>query len=316
MNKKYQVLKFYCYTPLKSPQATAKAHHEQALKYHLHGRLKIAPEGINGTLSGLSPHCQAYIAYLRSDPRFATLTLNQMDTPAHVHHKLCVRLKKEIVHAGLPHITPSPHPKERHYLTPQEFEAMRHQPDTEIMDVRSNYEHRLGTLEKARTFDIDNFREFPQKVAPLNFRTDKKYLLVCTSGIKCEKARDYLTQVKKVPHVYHLQGGIIGYGQQTDGNGFRGVCYVFDERITLPINRKKPSIISRCHACHTPSYRMINCANPTCHMHMPLCPPCSEKQQGACSPTCQKSTHKRPYNGSGYSIKKTNPATHPKGAQT
>ncbi|MEM9737988.1 MAG: rhodanese-related sulfurtransferase [Bacteroidota bacterium] len=299
MKKKYQILKFYHYTAIKDPQQTRENHYAFGVAHNLLGRIKIASEGINGTISGLQKDCEAYIAFLKADSRFANMMINMAPIGSHVHQKLHVRVRNEIVHAGLPNIIPSPDIKNRAYVQPAEFRKMLDDPNVVVIDVRSKHEYQLGTFENAITFDIANFRELPEQLQNNQLPKDKKYVLVCTYGIRCEKARDYLKKSQQLPHLYHLQGGIVHYGQSTDGKGFAGVCYVFDERLTLLINQQTTAV-SQCYHCQKSSYRMINCANPECNMHMPLCEPCGKKLAGACTLQCQQHPRKRPYDGSGY----------------
>ena len=47
------------------------------------------------------------------------------------------------------------------YLEPQEFLEMKDADDVVILDVRSNYEHKLGKFKGARTLDIENFQRIP-----------------------------------------------------------------------------------------------------------------------------------------------------------
>ena len=44
---------------------------------------------------------------------------------------------------------------------------------------------------------------------------------------------------------------------------------------------------------------LVNCANPHCNAHLPLCEACGQTLQGACSPACAEHPDKRPYDGTG-----------------
>ena len=302
----YRVLKYYAYTPIQDPAAFREAQHRCCLDLGLLGRIKVASEGINGTLSGLAKGCQAYMQALKSDPRFADLLFNITPVAAPVHHKLHVRLKKEIVHSGLPTLQPSRDPQGRCYVKPQAFERMCQRKDVVVVDFRSNYEHRLGKFRGAVTLDIQNFRAFPAKIKALNLDKSKTYITVCTRGIKSEKGREYLKKVLGLPKVLQLEGGILDYGQATQGSAFEGSCYVFDQRLVVPINKANPTVISKCHGCQTPCARMVNCANPLCNRHLPICHDCTTKREGACSQACQCHPKKRPYNKEGYYPKSSN----------
>ncbi len=300
----YLALKYYHYTKVEDPVALQAQQHAYCEAHNLKGRIKIAAEGINGTLSGKMTDCQSYMEYLRKDPRFQEIDFNVTQVPEPIHEKLHIFHKKEIVNSGLPvEIVPSSNRSDRHYINGKTFQQMQGEEDVVIIDVRSKYEHKLGKFKNAITFDIQNFREFFPLASQYSFDKKKRYLLYCTRGIKCEKARDYLKKKCKVPHVYHLEGGILDYARDTTGAYFQGVCYIFDNRLTVNINEKNPTIISSCYLCQTPSYRMVNCANPTCNTHVPICQPCCQKNEGACSESCRVAPHKRPYNNTGYYIK-------------
>ena len=76
--------------------------------------------------------------------------------------------------------------------------------------------------------------------------------------------------------MYQLHGGIIKYGLEEGGEDFEGKCYVFDNRLTVDVNKVNPKVISRCYVCQEPSDRMVNCANPVCNIHVPMCETCGE----------------------------------------
>jgi UPF0176 protein len=241
--------------------------------------------------------------HLKADPRFEGIEFKIDEHPQHAFQKLNVRVKKEIVHADLHHI----HPRQKtgQYITPQQLEQIKDDEDVILLDVRSNYEHQVGKFKNAVTLDINHFREFPSKVTQLAAYKDKKIVTYCTGGIKCEKASAYLLE-QGFKDVYQLHGGIIRYGHETAGEAFEGKCYVFDNRLVTDINKKEQTTIGVCHVCKTHCDRMVNCANPACNVHVPLCTDCAERLEGACSETCKQHPSKRPYNGTGYYTKKLN----------
>ncbi|TGE28850.1 oxygen-dependent tRNA uridine(34) hydroxylase TrhO [Hymenobacter metallicola] len=292
----YRVLLYYCYSPIEDPVAFRDEHHRLCLRLNLLGRIIVAHEGLNGTVSGLAADCEEYMRIVKADPRFAALEFKVDEAPEHAFQKLHVRVKPEIVHSSLHHVRP--HEKTGQHLSPEEFKALKDRDDVVIVDVRSDYEYNVGRFKNAVTLDIENFRDFPDRVERLKEFKDKKILTYCTGGVKCEKASAYLLE-QGFENVYQLHGGIIKYGIEAGGEDFEGKCYVFDNRVTVDVNRVNPSIIAQCHHCATPSDRMINCANPHCNAHVALCEACGEQLDGACSPACQEHPDKRPYDGTG-----------------
>jgi UPF0176 protein len=134
---------------------------------------------------------------------------------------------------------------------------------------------------------------------------DKKVITYCTGGIKCEKASAFLLE-KGFKNVYQLHGGIIKYGIEQGGEDFEGKCYVFDNRVAVDVNKVNPVTISTCYVCGTRSDRMVNCANPECNNHVPLCENCGWTMEGTCSEACKAHPHRRPYDGTGYYAKQLN----------
>ncbi|MBO0939130.1 rhodanese-related sulfurtransferase [Fibrella sp. HMF5335] len=296
----YRVLLYYCYTPIADPEAFREKHHQLCLRLNLLGRIIVAPEGLNGTVSGLADDCDAYMAAVKADPRFDALEFKIDTAEEHAFQKLHVRVKPEIVHSELP---VDPLVQTGIHLEPAEFRALKNDPDVVLVDMRSNYEHGMGKFTGAVTFDMENLRELPDHVAEIAHLKDKKVITYCTGGIKCEKASAYLLS-QGFENVYQLHGGIIKYGIEAEGEGFDGQCYVFDNRLAVDVNKVNPTVISTCHRCGTPSTRMINCASPACNNHLALCEACGDAHAGTCTDACKADPLLRPYDGTGYYSKK------------
>ena len=292
----HQVLLYYCYTPLDALGPFRDEHHRLCLSLDLRGRVIVAAEGLNGTVSGTRENCAAYMTAVKVDPRFAALEFKIDEVDAHAFQKLHVRVKSEIVHSSLHHVRP--HEKTGQHLSPEEFRALKDRDDVVVVDVRSDYEYNLGRFKNAITLDIGNFRDFPDRVERLKKFRDKKILTYCTGGVKCEKASAYLLE-QGFENVYQLHGGIIKYGIEVGGEDFDGQCYVFDNRVAVDVNRVNPTVISRCRHCQQPSARLIDCANPHCNAHLPCCEACGKILQGACSDACATHSDKRVYDGTG-----------------
>ena len=267
------------------------------------GRIIVADEGLNGTVSGTTESCQAYMQAVHGDPRFSKteFKIDQVEEPSFI--KMHCRYKAEIVHSGLrdPNMI-DPNKETGIHLEPQEFLEMKDRDDVVILDVRSNYEHNLGKFKNAVTLDIDNFRDFPSKINELAQYKDKKILTYCTGGIKCEKASALLLH-EGFKDVYQLHGGIIKYGKEAGGKDFEGKCYVFDNRVAVEVNSVNPVVISKCRNCGKTTAKMINCANPECNEHFTQCDDCGWKLEGCCSEVCMEHPRKRLYDGTGYYVK-------------
>jgi UPF0176 protein len=264
----------------------------------------VAREGLNGTVSGTSEACDAYMRATKADPRFSHTEFKVDFYTEPTFKKLHVRVKDEIVHSSLKHVDPTK--RTGGYVEPEQLrEMIKNEEDIVILDVRSNYEHELGRFKNAVTLDIENFRDFPDKIKELEQYKNKKIVTYCTGGIKCEKASAYLLE-QGFDNVHQLHGGIIKYGLEAEGEDFEGKCYVFDSRLSVDVNKVNPMVVSKCYVCKTVSDRMVNCANPSCNIHVAICESCGEEMEGGCSQECKEHPEKRPYNGTGYYQKESN----------
>ena len=305
---KYLILLYYCYSPIENAEQFAIDHLAFCKELKIRGRIIVASEGLNGTISGTREACEKYMAAILADPRFAKTDFKIDESDSHAFQKMHVRYKPEIVHSGLRNPEEvNPNKKTGIHLSGEEFQKLKESHDVVVLDVRSNYEHHVGHFKGAITLDMENFREFPEKVKELEHLKDKKIITYCTGGIKCEKASALLLK-EGFKDVFQLHGGIVKYAKETGGKDFDGVCYVFDNRVTVPVNSVNPTTVSKCHICGVPTFRMINCANPECNNHLPVCEECGWEMEGACSAECKAHPKKRIYNGTGYYIKNTDPA--------
>ncbi len=301
--KNYQTLLYYCYSPIEHAEEFAAEHLDFCKSLGLVGRIIVADEGLNGTVSGAPEACKAYMDAVHADPRFTKteFKIDEVEEPSFI--KMHCRYKPEIVHSGLrdPKVI-DPNKQTGKHLEPQEFMEMKDREDVVILDVRSNYEHQVGRFKNAVTLDIENFREFPEKINELAKYKGRKILTYCTGGIKCEKASALLLQ-EGFEEVYQLHGGIIKYGKEAGGKDFEGKCYVFDNRVSVDVNQINPTVVSRCFNCGTITSKMINCANPECNEHFTQCDACGEQMEGCCSVACREHPRKRSYDGTGYYVK-------------
>lgn len=300
---KYQTLLYYCYSTIENAEQFASDHLQFCKSLNLVGRIIVADEGLNGTVSGTVQSCKNYMDSVLSDPRFAKIDFKIDEVPEPSFIKMHCRYKSEIVHSGLkdPHII-NPERLTGVHLGAEEFIRMKDDEEVVILDVRSDYEHSIGRFKNAVTLDIENFRDFPQKINELAKYKNKKIITYCTGGIKCEKASALLLH-EGFENVYQLHGGIIKYGKEAGGQDFEGKCYVFDNRVAVDINTVNPVVISTCRNCGAHTTKMINCANPECNEHFTQCDDCGTKLDGACSEICQTHPRKRIYDGTGYYVK-------------
>ena len=298
--KPYQTLLYYKYTHIPNAAEFAQQHLEYCERLGIVGRIIVAEEGLNGTISGTVVQCKKYMDNIKANPLFADtdFKIDAVDQPS--FERLYVRFKPEIVHSSLTGIkSVDPNQTTGIHLKPQEVLEMLDDKDVVFLDVRSNYESNVGRFKNAVALDIDNFRDFPERLKEIENLKDKKVITYCTGGIKCEKASGFLVQ-NGFKSVYQVEGGIVKYARETGGKNFDGKLYVFDNRVIVDVNQINPTIISTCKICGEASAHMVNCANATCNEHFVLCETCGWKMEGCCSEACMHSIDKRAYDGTGY----------------
>jgi UPF0176 protein len=125
---KYNTLLYYCYSTINDAAVFAEEHLKFCKDLGLVGRVIVAEEGLNGTVSGTNEACKTYMDTLHADARFASIDFKIDEVPEPSFIKMHVRYKEEIVHSGLrdPHII-DPQKRTGKHLEPQEFLEMKDQ---------------------------------------------------------------------------------------------------------------------------------------------------------------------------------------------
>ena len=118
--------------------------------------------------------------------------------------------------------------------------------------------------------------------------------MYCTGGIRCEKF-SLLMEKKGFKDVYQLHGGIINYAQKEGGAHYTGKCFVFDDRLAVPVNKKEDVALTRCEITGIPCDRYLNCANLDCNKLFICSKEGAIKWQGCCNETCLQSARRRPF---------------------
>ncbi|MEK5443501.1 rhodanese-related sulfurtransferase [Fredinandcohnia sp. FSL W7-1320] len=291
----YQILLYYKYIEIDDPQAFRDQHFEFCASIGLKGRILVATEGINGTVSGTVEQTEKYMEFMRSDARFSDMVFKIEKSEGHAFKKLKIKVKPEIVNLSLDKDL-NPNEITGKHLSPKEFLETLQQDDVIVLDARNTYEYDLGHFRGAIRPDIETFRELPKWVEEnLSEHKDKKILTYCTGGIRCEKFSGFLVN-EGFKDVSQLEGGIITYGYDPEVKGalWDGKCYVFDERISVPVNRTgEETVVGKCHHCGKPEERYVKCGNPDCNKHLLLCEDCEHEHYRSCSQECKDHPHNR-----------------------
>jgi UPF0176 protein len=280
---------FYHYTHLENPQVFRDHFYLLLDAVGVKGRIYVAKEGINAQISVPANHWDSFLESMNSIAFLRGIRLNTaIDDDGKSFFELKIQVKSKIVADGL-HDGSFDVTDIGTHLNAQEFNALTDDPDTILVDMRNHYESEVGHFEGAICPDVETFREeLPVVENILRGNEDKNIVMYCTGGIRCEKASAYYKH-KGFKNVFQLNGGIIEYARQVEAQGlqnkFRGVNFVFDERLGERISEE---VISNCHQCGTPCDAHNNCANEACHILFIQCPDCAAQYQSTCSTKCQE----------------------------
>ncbi len=283
-------LSFYQYTQLGNPQLFRDYLFIHWNPLEVLGRIYVANEGINAQLSLPATHFEAFKKTLDEITFLQGVRLNiaiEQDNKSFL--KLTIKVRTKIVADGLEDNSFDVTQKGKH-VNAQEFNSLLADENTICVDMRNHYESEIGHFDSAITPDVDTFRDsLPVIEKELSeHKEDKKLLMYCTGGIRCEKASAYFKH-KGFKKVYQLEGGIIEYARQVKAqaleNKFIGKNFVFDERRGERISE---DVISQCHQCGAPCDTHVNCINEACHLLFIQCEACQEKRNQCCSTKCEE----------------------------
>jgi len=288
------VLLYYQFVPIEDPQALAKDQRLLCQELNLKGRILVAAEGINGTVAGSSASTSAYQQAMAKDPRFASMEFKISNHAGNPFKKLSVKPRKEMVTLGVDHELDVLAGGGEH-LSPEQWQQMiENDPDVILFDTRNRYESDLGKFKGALCPDTENFRDLPAMIESYQHLKDRKWLMYCTGGIRCEKA-SVLFKEAGFSQVYQLHGGIVNYWKEVGDKHWQGDCFVFDERMYLKPPQAdqadpEPTPSGICVHSGRPTREFVNCLHDPCHKLMlvhpeilmsdskyQLCPTCLEQ---------------------------------------
>ena len=227
----------YHFVEVADPAQLAATLREQAETGGLRGTVLVASEGLNLFLAGGETAIHAFLDALRTDPRFASIVVKESWSAAQPFARLKVKCKREIIafrrdgssplRARAPAVAPE---------TLARWIERGHDDDGRalvLLDTRNREEVAHGSFAGALALPIDNFTDLPAARAPhRDALADATVVSFCTGGIRCEKAALWM-RASGMDNVLQLDGGILGYFEEVGGAGYRGECFVFDERIAL-----------------------------------------------------------------------------------
>jgi UPF0176 protein len=166
---KYELLTFYKFVDIPEAEldSIAQEHLDFARDIGLKGRVYIGTEGISSTVTGNLGQCRAYRFFLEASKYFKDIPdIDTKATPVSGHEfpRMSVKIRNEIVTLGVK-VTADQVKKYHKEVTPEEFKAILESDKKDeylILDMRNDYEYRLGHFKHAIPAGTVNFREVPK----------------------------------------------------------------------------------------------------------------------------------------------------------
>ncbi|MGB0647935.1 MAG: rhodanese-related sulfurtransferase [Bradymonadia bacterium] len=252
MREHVSVVALYCFVSIEKPYLIKAKLGDWVADKDLKGTLIIAPEGVNGTLSGAREVLEGFVLRLSSLLGLSTIPTKWSSATEHPFGKLKFPLKEEVVTMGAP--KPNPLEQVGTYVSPEDWNALITDPEVKVVDTRNWYEFELGTFKGSIDPKTNAFRDFESWVhANLDPQKDRKVAMFCTGGIRCEKASSFLLN-EGFTSVFHLEGGILNYLETVPKaeSLWEGECFVFDDRVTLAHGLEQGTSLM-CKDCGRPS---------------------------------------------------------------
>ncbi|OGT29734.1 MAG: hypothetical protein A3E87_08790 [Gammaproteobacteria bacterium RIFCSPHIGHO2_12_FULL_35_23] len=229
---RYLNISGYKFVQIDNPIILEKHFRHLANSLGIRGTILVGSEGLNISLAGEKEAVYQFIDSLYADQRFTGLKFKESWSSSIPFRRLRIRIKEEIVTMRVEGIEPAK--KTGKYLPAEKLKKwLDENREFALLDTRNDYEHKIGSFNKAIDLNIENFRDFPEKVKALPDELKKKPLVMfCTGGIRCEKAAVYCLE-NGFEEVYQLEDGIIKYFEKCGGAHWRGECFVFDNRVAV-----------------------------------------------------------------------------------
>lgn len=283
-----RVISFYRYVILPEPLTLRNELYAEWQGLGVLGRVYLSTEGINAQISVPEPNFERFKELLYARRAFAGVPFKVgVEQKNDAFWKLTVKVRRQIVADGL-----AAHEYDvtnvGAHLSAREWNELSSDPEAVMVDMRNNYESAIGHFEGALTPDAKTFKEeLPLAKEMLAGKEEKKVMLYCTGGIRCEKASAYLKH-HGFKNVYQLHGGIIDYKRQIEHeqlpSKFKGKNFVFDHRMSERITE---DVLGTCLSCSVPCDDYTNCANHACNRLFIQCNSCREKTGSTCRDECR-----------------------------
>ena len=246
----YHVITFYSIERIENNKKLGRVVERFCIKNKIVGTFFSTPQGVNTTLSGTKKPLEELIMLLENKFKLTLKDQTWSLSESVPFKRLKIKCRENLLPLDGnfdPVVSRGKH------LNASEWNDLVLDPDTIIVDVRNDYESKIGSFKDSTIPNMKNFTEFPSFVENnLKDKKDKKIAMFCTGGIRCEIASSFMID-RGFGEVYQLDGGVLKYLKEVkqDKNLWEGECFVFDERVTVNKNLERGDYY-QCFGCRRP----------------------------------------------------------------
>ncbi|MBL6900083.1 MAG: rhodanese-related sulfurtransferase [SAR86 cluster bacterium] len=246
----YHVITFYSIEQIEDHKKLGRVVERFCVKNKIVGTFFSTPQGVNTTLSGPKQSLIDLISLLENKFKLKLKDQTWSISSSVPFKRLKIKCRDKLL------------PLEGNFdpvlsrgihLDPSEWNKLILDPETVVLDVRNDYETKIGSFKNSTIPNMKNFTDFPAFVdSNLSNLKEKKIAMFCTGGIRCEIASSFMLE-EGFEQVYQLDSGVLGYLKEVEQeeNLWEGECFVFDERVTVNENLERGEYF-QCFGCRRP----------------------------------------------------------------
>ena len=176
-----------------------------AFKENLSGTFFATPQGINTTLAGKRNSLEKVLILLEETFKITNIEPTWSESFKVPFKRLKVRIKDKLLPLEGGFDIFDLKGKE---VTPDKWNDYLKDPETIVLDVRNEYETRIGSFKNSLIPETKHFTDLPEYIQDnKKLFKNKKIAMFCTGGIRCEIASSFFMS-QGYEDVYQLNGGV------------------------------------------------------------------------------------------------------------
>ena len=244
------VVTFYKVVSIQNVHKLKRQVERIAFKEKLSGTFFATPQGINTTLAGNRKGLEKLISLLKDNFLIKGLEPTWSESFKTPFKRLKVRIKDKLLPLeGNFDIFEL----EGNHVEPEDWNDLLEDPKAIVLDVRNEYETRIGSFKNSLIPETKYFTDLPEYIQNnKEVFKNKKIAMFCTGGIRCEIASSFFMS-EGFEEVYQLNGGVLNYFDKVniEDQLWKGECFVFDERVSVNPDLEEGKF-EQCFGCRRP----------------------------------------------------------------